>query len=736
MKKNTKKNIIKKYEIMSTSSEDIIYEEEAFHGITVKAATIDKLIQHCWQQFDYKFDTDETPPSPVEDIEEDENEEKKYCFNDIFFLTYHWFISPEELLRKFVELYEKSGESNTISNHVQIVKAVKYWIDNFGTDYEKNDTMQSILNELNTKVMDTLGGGNGFCISLNMDKWNERKEIHRMRLESSKRRPSLNFNDMNGEALGEQFLYLNWKSLRKIPMSEWKLYGKSAKTGETPFLKEQIMLFNNISKYVMAMVLNHKTAEERAKSIHKFIGMARRLQELNDYNTLLAVTGGLGHSCINRLHKTIELLSVEDKLFIKETHQLLASEKNYSRYRGKIEDMSTEWQVPILGVVMHDLVALETVLKDRIEVGEQKLINFHKLVQVSGILKHVLKASNEQPNVFPKKEVFNIIRVSLKSRYSEDDLYELSLQREPRINGSTSRMSISENAFFAEWASGEVTTPDRHTVEKHVRNMVEAVFKTYDLDRNGSINKEEFDTLATNFPFIDNFAVLDVNCDGNISRQEMLNYFMNVNSQEMTKEFLHNFQEHSFYSPHYCVYCMGFLWGIGKSGYRCKDCQISCHKDCKSHVVMECRPSLRNGTGSLPRSLSVKSHKRRMKYADAEWRGSTDSQLSGSDADYPSPRSSTISSMNDVFSRSFDFPDQASDARLRQKILQLEKEKDQLKKENTSLKTELVLTKDELRTTKTSVKTLESQLTVVRQQSVKFMLEQMERLQTCKETDV
>lgn len=74
--------------------------------------------------------------------------------------------------------------------------------------------------------------------------------------------------------------------------------------------------------------------------------------------------------------------------------------------------MSTEWQVPILGVVMHDLVALETVLKDRIEVGEQKLVNFHKLVQVSGILKHVLKASNEQPNVFPKKEVFNIIRVS------------------------------------------------------------------------------------------------------------------------------------------------------------------------------------------------------------------------------------------------------------------------------------------------------------------------------------
>lgn len=71
---------------------------------------------------------------------------------------------------------------------------------------------------------------------------------------------------------------------------------------------------------------------------------------------------------------------------------------------------------------------------------------------------------------------------------------------------------IEEDIGFAEWASGVIPEiPDRETVEKHVQNMVDAVFKTYDLDKNGSISKEEFDALATNFPFIDNFAVLDVN---------------------------------------------------------------------------------------------------------------------------------------------------------------------------------------------------------------------------------
>ena len=54
-------------------------------------------------------------------------------------------------------------------------------------------------------------------------------------------------------------------------------------------------------------------------------------------------------------------------------------------------------------------------------------------------------------------------------------------------------------------------------------------------------------------------TIIFVLSDGNISQQEMLNYFMNANAQEMTKEFLHNFQENSFYSPHYCVYCMDFV---------------------------------------------------------------------------------------------------------------------------------------------------------------------------------
>ena len=56
-------------------------------------------------------------------------------------------------------------------------------------------------------------------------------------------------------------------------------------------------------------------------------------------------------------------------------------------------------------------------------------------------------------------------------------------------------------------------------------------------------------------------------------------------------------------------------------------------------------------------------------------------------------------------------------------------EKEALKKENQNLKGELT-------NARTKITTLETQLSGIRQQSVRFMLEQMERLHTCKETDV
>ena len=60
---------------------------------------------------------------------------------------------------------------------------------------------------------------------------------------------------------------------------------------------------------------------------------------------------------------------------------------------------------------MHDLVALETAMSDYVESNSEKLINFHKMVLVSNILEQIMRVSQEYPDVHPKKEIVNVIRV-------------------------------------------------------------------------------------------------------------------------------------------------------------------------------------------------------------------------------------------------------------------------------------------------------------------------------------
>ena len=73
------------------------------------------------------------------------------------------------------------------------------------------------------------------------------------------------------------------------------------------------------------------------------------------------------------------------------------------------------------GVIMKDLVALETAIKDHVEHNGEKLINFHKMVQLSDILHKVTGLRDTPPDVDPDKELSNIMRVSVVYFHFADD---------------------------------------------------------------------------------------------------------------------------------------------------------------------------------------------------------------------------------------------------------------------------------------------------------------------------
>lgn len=131
--------------------------------------------------------------------------------------------------------------------------------------------------------------------------------------------------------------------------------------------------------------------------------------------------------------------------------------------------------------------------------------------------------------------------------------------------------------------------------------MVDAVFKHYDHDRDGFISQEEFQLIAGNFPFIDAFVNIDVDMDGQISKDELKTYFMaaNKNTKDLRRGFKHNFHETTFLTPTTCNHCNKLLWGILRQGFKCKDCGLAVHSCCKSNAVAECR---RKSSSNLTRA--------------------------------------------------------------------------------------------------------------------------------------
>ena len=177
--------------------------------------------------------------------------------------------------------------------------------------------------------------------------------------------------------------------------------------------------------------------------------------------------------------------------------------------------------------------------------------------------------------------------------YSEDEMYELSLAREPRTSVSSPNTPTGVSPF-ADWAKSLSTPLDPQTIQKHVNAMVDAVYKNYDHDKDGFISHDEFYEIAQNFPFIDTFTVLDADKDGMISKIEMKAYFLKANYNALKSEFKHEFHETTYFKLTFCTHCDGLLWGLIKQGWKCKDCGISAHRLCKERVVIECRPKRAN----------------------------------------------------------------------------------------------------------------------------------------------
>ncbi|XP_055104054.1 RAS guanyl-releasing protein 4 isoform X6 [Symphalangus syndactylus] len=293
----------------------------------------------------------------------------------------------------------------------------------------------------------------------------------------------------------------------------------------------------------------------------------------------------------------LEFRSFQAITALLELTELLASHNNYACYRRTWAGC-TGFRLPVLGVHLKDLVSLHEAQPDRLPDGR---LHLPKLNNLYLRLQELVALQGQHPPCSANEDLLHLLTLSLDLFYTEDEIYELSYAREPRCPKSLPPSPFNA-PLVVEWAPGVTPKPDRVTLGRHVEQLVESVFKNYDPEGRGTISQEDFERLSGNFPFAcHGLHPPPRQGRGSFSREELTGYLLRASAicSKLGLAFLHTFHEVTFRKPTFCDSCSGFLWGVTKQGYRCRECGLCCHKHCRDQVKVECkkRPGAKGDAG-------------------------------------------------------------------------------------------------------------------------------------------
>ncbi|XP_051725436.1 RAS guanyl-releasing protein 4 isoform X3 [Ctenopharyngodon idella] len=511
-------------------------------------------------------------------------------------MMHNWVVPSHIFAHKLLSLYKDCPAEKRGQRRPQICHFIREWINHFRLMFEVDPLLEEAMGDLWALVR--VEGTDSHYQLFNTPYINPPVNVSQTPSPSvKKRKVSLLFDHMEPDEMAEHLSYLEFKNFCNVSFLDYRSYVVHGSVRDNPALERSVMLCNGVSQWVQLMILNRHTPQQRAEVFTKFIHVAQKLRSLQNFNTLMAVIGGLCHSSISRLKDTASLLSSDVTKTLSELTELLSSYSNYSNYR-RVYSECTGFKVPILGVHLKDLISLNEALPDYLEDDK---INLGKLQHLYSNISDLLAIHECTPPFEANKDLLHLLTLSLDLCYTEDEIYELSYAKEPK-NPKIQPVAPVKPPVVAEWGSGLTPRLDPATISKHVKQMVDSIMKNYDLNMDGYISLEDFEKIAANFPF--SFCTHESDREGEISREEITSYFMRGMSVCAKLGFnlhnLHNFHETTYKRPTFCDSCGGFLWGVIKQGYHCKDCGVNCHKHCKDVVGTECMKRFQLTSSSCP----------------------------------------------------------------------------------------------------------------------------------------
>jgi hypothetical protein len=151
----------------------------------------------------------------------------------------------------------------------------------------------------------------------------------------------------------------------------------------------------------------------------------------------MAFIAGFNKAAVTRLKHTFKEMNAKSQRKLQELERIMSAESSYKSYRGRLHSVQPPC-IPYVGVYLLDLTYMEDGNPNKVN----GLINFAKRRLINTLIREVQQYQDQPYVIKPIDDVIQAISKSLDLHLDqpdgntmkglEDQLFNLSLQREPR----------------------------------------------------------------------------------------------------------------------------------------------------------------------------------------------------------------------------------------------------------------------------------------------------------------
>jgi len=208
-------------------------------------------------------------------------------------------------------------------------------------------------------------------------------------------------------------------------------WNKPLKTCLSRNVSELLQRANRVAFWVTTTILLQPRLRDRIRALQKFVGVARALRQLNNFNTLMGVVAALSTSALSRLKHTLAGLKPRQREQWEELAALMHPSNSFRPLRQAMEESGRRC-LPYLGLFLSDLTFMEDGNPDLLDREGRSLLNFPKHMMIYKAIDSLLRYQHSADyKSLPKTEPLYTFLYELPA-LDENVLYALSLEREPR----------------------------------------------------------------------------------------------------------------------------------------------------------------------------------------------------------------------------------------------------------------------------------------------------------------